>query len=722
MPEGGKATSNTPLLAYSPMFHSRLFCEAEKYRAAHFEPVRAAPDKQSLSERNGDHHTSSNTSAPLQSPYLDGNPATDRPLIVQFCSNSPQDLLSAAQQVAPYCDAVDLNLGCPQGIARKGHYGAFLQEDWALIHQLISTLHHNLPVPVTAKIRILDTPERTLEYARMILAAGASILTVHGRRREQKGHLTGLAEWDAIRYLRENLPQETVLFANGNVLGYEDVEKCLQETGADAVMSAEGNLHDPTIFRALPGHERTEDGYWRGRDGKGGYRMDAVLRRYLDITYEHVLERAPPVRKPLLTASSPSLLQHTTNTTPANDITSSNGIKITPETDHNNESQRSKKRQRNRITSPNLIAMQPHLFNLLRPLLSRQTHIRDVLAKVRMGDMAAYERILEMVEEATAAGLRAYEAGADDGMEHCAKKVQAFNEEQRKSQKDEKGADPRNGHIIHDSNSNMTNSAHINGNDSNYDMSNISKDGISSAATIAHYKRPWWICQPYIRPLPAEAAAIGAVTVSKSKAKKNKIKTADKNESICADGPRMSRKRDASAMEQNESIEGHTVSSKSESKFKRNGIQTASEARMEAKAEVEAEAVKGARQPEKSEVFIVQGADGNNVVVDSTTAAATANEEEEEENRESIIRSDPAVAHPDIDIDIDTAALLGTTETDTDMNLDSITDAHAVSVIGNYSSNTTSSSNRDIRPANGNAAAASAIEKDGVVYGRADFS
>ena len=328
-------TSSTPLLAYSPMFHSRLFCETEKYRAAHFEPVRATSENQTSEERNGDHRTSCNPSVPPpHSLYLDGNPATDRPLIVQFCSNSPQDLLSAARQVTPYCDAIDLNLGCPQGIARKGHYGAFLQEDWALIHQLISTLYHDLPIPVTAKIRILDTPERTLEYARMILRAGASILTVHGRRREQKGHLTGLAEWDMIRYLRENLPKETVLFANGNILGYEDVEKCLQETGADAVMSAEGNLHDPTIFRTSPGHDRMEDGYWRGKDGKGGYRMDAVLRRYLDIIYEHVLERAPPVRKPLVTASSLSLPQTAASTTSSYNITCLSANEVITDTAH----------------------------------------------------------------------------------------------------------------------------------------------------------------------------------------------------------------------------------------------------------------------------------------------------------------------------------------------------------------------------------------------------
>ncbi|RFU26212.1 hypothetical protein B7463_g10116, partial [Scytalidium lignicola] len=465
-------SSNKNLLAYTPMMHARMFGETAKYRDKNFQPVRTClPEAYKLGSLFSESEI-----------YLDGNPKIDRPLFVQFCANDPDELLHAANYVAPFCDAVDLNLGCPQGIARKGKYGAFLQEDLDLICRLINKLHLNLPVPVTAKIRILDTKEKTLEYARRILDAGASILTVHGRQREQKGHNTGLADWRVIRYLRDNLPKDTVLFANGNILLREDIDRCLEVTGADAVMSAEGNLCDPAIFSDPPplGEEGRE--YWRGKDGKGGYRMDAAMRRYMDIIYKYVLEVPVPERNPLYIPSDPNQ--------PGQLTAETEGEIDGPPRKKQKTANPEKKKEK--ATSPNLVAMQAHLFHLLRPLVANHHHIRDTLAKARAGDIETFENILQMVEQVVATGLREYVETDGKTIEEEMEKDLKLMESKLEVEGKEKTE-----------------------NDEKYE---------SSLETVRACKRPWWVVQPYVRPLPSEALLKGSMTLSrKEKAKLQQI-------------------------------------------------------------------------------------------------------------------------------------------------------------------------------------------------------
>ncbi|KAK2751068.1 hypothetical protein FQN57_000143 [Myotisia sp. PD_48] len=473
-----KATN--PILTYSPMFHARLFHESEPYRRQHFEPTRVVKTEGQPNRIE---------------PFLDGNPEFDRPLFVQFCANDPDDLLKAARLVEPYCDAVDLNLGCPQGIAKKGHYGAFLQEDPGLIFKLINKLHTELSIPVTAKFRILETKEKTLAYARLILDAGASIIAVHGRRREQKGHNTGVADWSYIRYLRDNLPPETVIFANGNILNHGDIQNCLEATGADAVMSAEGNLSDPSIFCPPPPvqGENREDMvdhiYWRGLNGEGGYRLDYILRQYMSIIYTYVVERDEPDRPPVFILKD---LQEATTNGKNHTLAEANhmgkpgvapahksenlGMKSEETEDSMEPPLKKRKQARGRATSPNLCAMQGHLFQLLRHLITKRTDIRDALAKCGVSNWAQFENVVRLVDRAVESAIIEYEEFPEWYNQPLPPKV-AAGVQVIKSEE--------------------------------------------SQATSRKYKQPWWVCQPYIRPLPEEALQLGALQLKKKKGQQN---------------------------------------------------------------------------------------------------------------------------------------------------------------------------------------------------------
>ncbi|XP_042424971.1 tRNA-dihydrouridine(16/17) synthase [NAD(P)(+)]-like [Zingiber officinale] len=216
--------------AYTPMLHSRIFTETEKYRSMEFTTCKG-----------------------------------DRPLFVQFCANDPDVLLEAAKIVEPYCDYVDINLGCPQRIARRGNYGAFLMDNLPLIKSLVQKLSQNLQVPVSCKIRIFPNLQDTLVYAKMLEEAGCSLLAVHGRTREEKDGKKFRADWNAIKAVKDAI--RIPVLANGNIRHMQDVHDCLDYTGADGVLSAESLLENPALFAGYQTMEPTKDSSYEMENG-----------------------------------------------------------------------------------------------------------------------------------------------------------------------------------------------------------------------------------------------------------------------------------------------------------------------------------------------------------------------------------------------------------------------------------------------------------------------
>ncbi|BAT75617.1 tRNA-dihydrouridine(16/17) synthase [NAD(P)(+)]-like [Vigna umbellata] len=217
--------------AYTPMLHSRIFSETEKYRNEEFTTCKE-----------------------------------DRPLFVQFCANDPDVLLEAARKVEPHCDYVDINLGCPQRIAKRGNYGAFLMDNLPLVKSLVEKLAVNLQVPVSCKIRLFPNLEDTLKYARMLEEAGCMLLAVHGRTRDEKDGKKFRADWKAIRAVK-NAVRIPVL-ANGNIRHMNDVRDCLEETEVEGVLSAETLLENPALFAGFRTAEWVSESEGTNVDGK----------------------------------------------------------------------------------------------------------------------------------------------------------------------------------------------------------------------------------------------------------------------------------------------------------------------------------------------------------------------------------------------------------------------------------------------------------------------
>jgi tRNA-dihydrouridine synthase 1 len=134
-------------VAYTPMINAKMYVAA----AERGKVRREAFDLEAGEEGIGKFLVGGQDSA-SESGDLEGQLETDRPLVIQFCGNNPSLILQAAKAVSlpltksaahdspggptPRCDAIDINLGCPQDIARRGGYGAWLMDDWERVYDI----------------------------------------------------------------------------------------------------------------------------------------------------------------------------------------------------------------------------------------------------------------------------------------------------------------------------------------------------------------------------------------------------------------------------------------------------------------------------------------------------------------------------------------------------------------------------------------------------------
>jgi len=174
--------------------------------------------------------------------------AEERPLIYQIYDDDPDRILSAARRLLAFQpDAIDINMGCSvKRVSRRGA-GAGLLQSPQKIAQIISSLKADIPVPITAKIRLgwNENQKNYLEIGKIIQESGASLIAVHARTKEQA--YQGEADWDAIAELKNALSIPVI--GNGDVKSVNDIEKMLRHTHCDAVMIGRASIGNPWIFQ-----------------------------------------------------------------------------------------------------------------------------------------------------------------------------------------------------------------------------------------------------------------------------------------------------------------------------------------------------------------------------------------------------------------------------------------------------------------------------------------
>jgi len=185
------------------------------------------------------------TTHPIEKPYL----------IYQIGSADPDLAVQAAKTVTHDVSGIALNCGCPKPFSTHAGMGAALLTNPDLLCSILTALREAMPpeISVSAKIRLLPTQEETLKLVERIVQTGVSAITVHCRTKNMRPRERALIGRlrEIVEYV-ESLGTGVAVIENGDCLGFDDVKRVREVTGAHSVMIATAAEANPTCFSRTP--------------------------------------------------------------------------------------------------------------------------------------------------------------------------------------------------------------------------------------------------------------------------------------------------------------------------------------------------------------------------------------------------------------------------------------------------------------------------------------